>query len=602
MRNGRRGYFQRATSAILLSTVVVGTSLLQPAGAAPGLTEIVSINTNGTQGNNISGRFAGPAISGNGLVVAFDSIATTLVSGDNNNAADVFVHDRTTGVTQRVSVTSTGGQANGTSTRPALDGAGNLVVFDSSATNLVSGDTNQSLDVFLRNRTTGTTQRVSVTSDEAQGATGGHSPSISDDGRFVAFVSTSPLVPEDTNNAEDIYVRDLVNGTTERVSVSSAGVEGNSSTTATSVSADGRWVVFSSFANNLVPNDTNGHFDSFIHDRQTGLTELVSVSSDEVQADAQAVTPSVSADGRFVAFWSNATNLVPGDTNERPDVFVRDRETGTTQRVSVSSDEEQSDGNSPEAGVRGFVAEGPDITPDGRFVVFSSSATNLVPGDTNTCPLFFEDPPGACPDAFVRDLVAGTTTRVNVSADGAEANDRSVDPAVSDGGTVFAFFSAAANLAPNDANVCPLFAAFPGNCPDIFVHDQAGNGGGGGDADLVVAKTDSRDPAPVGRRMRYTVTVTNQGPAAATQVSLVDDLPANVRVTSAASTVGSCEIQAGDVVCDIGSLDSGGTAVIRINVVPLRQGTLTNTVTVDAAESDPVPANNTDVETTQVVR
>ena len=588
-----------AFTAAALSIVLVAAMPI--AGAATAITELVSVNTNGTQGNDISGRFSGPAISGDGQFVAFDSVATTLVSGDSNVVADVFVHDRATDATERVSVTSAGGQANGTSTRPALDGVGNLVVFDSSATNLVAGDTNQSLDVFVHDRTTGTTVRVSVSSEEAQSPDGGHSPSISDDGRFVAFVSTSALIPEDANGAEDIYVRDLVAGTTERVSVSSTGEEGNSSTTATSISADGRWVVFSSFATNLVPNDTNGHFDSFIHDRDIGLTELVSVNSDEAQADAQATTPSVSADGRFVAFWSIATNLVPDDTNDRPDVFVRDRATGTTQRASVGDDEQQGDGNSPEPGVRGFLAEGPDITPNGRFVAFSSSSTNLVPGDTNTCPLFFEDPPGSCPDVFVRDLVTGTTTRFNVSAEGAQANDRSVDPAMSDDAALVAFFSAAGNLVSNDTNVCPVFPSFPGNCADIFVHGQGETGGGDG-ADLAIDTSDSRDPIRRGQALRYTLTVTNDGPLAATQVRVVDDLPSSVLFRSAVSRAGTCGLRQGDVACQLGTLPPGSTAIVRIVIVPQQLGTISNRATVEAVEDDPSPVNNVDVETTEVVR
>jgi Tol biopolymer transport system component len=408
----------RTASIATLAIVALCTSLLQPAGASPGSTELVSLRTNGQQGNDISARFAGPAISADGQVVAFDSQATTLVANDTNLLVDVFVHDRSTNTTDRVSISSGGTQADGTSTRPALDAAGDLVVFDSSATNLVAGDTNQALDVFLRDRSANTTELLSVSSSGIEGNAGSHSPSISADGRFVAFVSTaSNLVPNDTNNVEDIFVRDLLEGTTERVSLNSAGEQGNSSTTFTSISADGRWVAFSSFATNLAPDDTNDQFDTFIHDRETGLTELVSVSSDEELGNAESVAPSVSGDGQLVAFWSDANNLVSNDTNDRPDIFVRDRTTGTTERVSVSSTGEQSDGNSPEPGVRGFTASGPDITSDGRFVAFFSSATNLVPGDTNTCPLFF-DAPGSCPDAFVRDRVAGTTVRVSVAGDG----------------------------------------------------------------------------------------------------------------------------------------------------------------------------------------
>jgi WD40-like Beta Propeller Repeat len=450
--------------SLALATFLTGTGAAVPAAT----TERVSVGTMGEQGNDMSGRFAGPAIDADGSVVAFDSAASTLVPGDSNGEADVFVRDRTTGTLERVSVRSNGAQANGLSTRPAIDAAGNLVAFDSSASNLVSGDTNSELDVFVHNRTNNKTQRVSVSSDEVEGTGSSSSPSIA--GRFVSFISSSPnLVPGDTNNAEDVFVRDLSAGTTERVSVSSSGVQGNSSSTFASLSATGRFVVFSSFANNLVAGDTNGQFDSFIHDRQTGVTERVSVSSDEIQGNFQSVAPTVSKNGRFVAFYSDATNLVPDDTNDRTDIFVRDRQTGMTERDSVSSNEEQADGSSPEPGVRGFNASGPDISPDGRYVAFFSSATNLVPGDTNTCPLFFSQS-GTCPDAFVRDRVAGTTTRVSVFPDGSQSNERNSDPVISDDGLVVAFWSAEA-LAPEDTNICPLFSSFPGNCPDIYVRD-----------------------------------------------------------------------------------------------------------------------------------
>jgi hypothetical protein len=461
---------RRTALAGVMGVMAMGTSLVQSAGAAPSaVTERVSISTNLQEGNNISGRFAGPAINADGTVVAFDSIATNLVPEDTNLDADVFVHDRTTNTTERVSVRSNGAQANDVSTRPAVDATGNLVAFDSSASNLVRGDTNQLMDIFVHNRTAQRTQRISVSSDEVQGDGSSHSPSIG--GRFVSFVSTSSnLVPNDRNRAEDIFVRDLVAGTTERVSVSSEGVEGNSSTTAHGISATGRFVAFSSFATNLVPGDTNGHFDVFIHDRQTGLTEMISVSSEEALGDAPSTTPSVSRNGQLVAFYSDATNLVPGDTNDRRDVFVRDRAAGTTERVSVSSDEEQANGNSQDPAVRGFTASGPDITPDGQFVAFFSSASNLVAGDTNTCPPVFEEP-GLCPDVFVRDRIAGTTVRVNVSTEGTQANERSSDGAISDDGLVVAFFSAAGNLVAGDTNTCPGFTEFPGNCPDIFVRD-----------------------------------------------------------------------------------------------------------------------------------
>lgn len=456
-------------SGVSLAIAIAGLAAILVGGSAAfaQVTQIVSISSTGQQGNDISGRYAGPALDGDGEIVAFDSQASTLVPGDTNLMTDVFVHDRRSGATERVSVSSSGDQADGTSTRPALDAAGDLVAFDSGASNLVAGDTNGALDVFVHDRNTHSTERVSASSGGAQGNGASYGPTISANGQFVCFISVaSNLVAFDTNNVEDVFVRDLLAGTTERVSLGDLGQQANSSTTVASISADGRWVVFSSYASNLVPGDTNGQFDVFIHDRATGLTELVSVDSAGQQADAVSSGPSVSEDGRFVAYWSEATNLVPGDTNALRDIFLRDRTAGTTERVSVGSAGVQADGNSQDPGVRGFTASGPQITPDGRRIVFYASATNLVPGDTNTCPPIWQDVPGRCPDAFVRDRVAGTTTRVNLASDGTQANFMSSDPAISGSGLVVAFFSAAGNLVANDTNIC--LPGFPVNCPDIF--------------------------------------------------------------------------------------------------------------------------------------
>ncbi len=429
-------------------------------------TEIVSLNTDGQQGNDISGRNAGPALSADGSIVAFDSQASTLVPGDVNLTTDVFVRDRTSGTTERVSVSSSGDPGNDVSSRPAIDAAGNVVVFDSAASNLVATDANVAMDIIVHHRDTHTTEIVSVSSAGIQGDGPSYSPSINANGQFVCFVSAaSNLVANDTNNVEDIFVRDLVAGTTERVSLADGGTEANSSSTVASISADGRWIVFSSYASNLVPGDVNGQFDVFVHDRVTGLTELVSIDDAGNQADDVSSAPSVSGDGRFVAYWSDATNLVANDTNARRDIFVRDRAAGTTERISVSSAGVQSDGDSQDPGIRGFTASGPQITADGRWVAFYASATNLVSGDMNTCPNIYEEP-GQCPDAFVRDRLSGTTTRVNLSDGGAEANDRTIDPAISASGRVVAYFSAAGNLVSDDTNVCG--PVFPINCPDIF--------------------------------------------------------------------------------------------------------------------------------------
>ncbi|MEG3973280.1 calcium-binding protein, partial [Microcoleus sp. herbarium8] len=232
----------------------------------------------------------------------------------------------------RVSVDSAGNQANDLSLIPSISADGRFVAFSSRASNLVSGDTNNSDDIFVRDLSTNTTTRVSVDSAGNQTIGGSGSPSISADGRFVGFISfASNLVPGDTNNRSDIFVRDLSTNTTTRVSVDSAGNQGNGGFLLgffiPSISANGRFVAFTSFIPNLVPGDTNDGSDIFVRDLSTNTTTRVSVSGASNPGNGDSFNPSISADGRFVAFASFASNLVPGDTNFSNDIFVRDLST-----------------------------------------------------------------------------------------------------------------------------------------------------------------------------------------------------------------------------------------------------------------------------------
>ncbi len=249
--------------------------------------------------------------------------------------------------TTRVSVNSTGAQGNGHSAYPSISADGRFVAFASGASNLVPGDTGY-WDVFVHDRQTGTTTRVSVSSTGTQSNDNSGDPSISADGLYVAFTSSAQnLIPGDTNGRADVFVHDRQTGTTTRVSVNSTGTQGDFNSWRPAISANGRYVAFISDATTLVPGDTNGRADVFVHDRQTGATTRVSVSSAGIQGDGfveGSSTPSISADGRFVAFASGASNLVPGDTNNQKDVFVHDRQTGATTRVSVSSADDKSGG------------------------------------------------------------------------------------------------------------------------------------------------------------------------------------------------------------------------------------------------------------------
>jgi extracellular elastinolytic metalloproteinase len=410
----------------------------------PPTTERVSVNSAGDQSNADSNS---ASISADGRFVAFASRASDLAVGDTNQSWDVFVRDRETGSTERVSVDSQGAQAASGGKNPAISADGRFVAFSSDSPDLVPGDTNGVTDVFVHDRETGATERVSVDSSGRQGRRFSRAPAISADGRFVAFESAAAnLVPGDANRVVDVFVRDRQAGTTERVSLDSAGQQGNGLSDACAISADGRIVAFESEASNLVAGDVDGVQDIFVRDRQTGTTETVSYDSTGSPAGGF-LTPALSGDGRDVAFTSNFPAFVSNDTNAAPDVFVRDRATGGIERASVSSSGEQA--ASPGASL-------PGISADGRRVSFASGASNLVPDDTNNAV-----------DVFVHDRFTGQTERASVDSSGAQAKGNSLQnsargPAASADGRYTAFSSSARNLVPGDTNTSI----------DVFVHDR----------------------------------------------------------------------------------------------------------------------------------
>ena len=416
--------------------------VLQPGWeqTSPGNIERVSVASDGTEANGVSGSYSQEpcSISADGRFVAFASAASNLVPDDTNGYSDIFVYDRQTDQIERVSVADDGTQGNGESgdyTTPStsISADGRFVAFESHASNLVPNDTNGQRDVFLYDRLTGDIERVSVAADGTQASGSSTDPFVSADGRFVTFESSaSNLVPGDNNNKTDVFVRDRQAGTVELVSVATDGTAANQSSYASSISSDGQIVVFQSYASTLVPNDTNGKYDIFAHNRSTGETTRVSVASDGTQSMiGNSLCASVSADGRFVAFDSTASDLVPGDTNSRYDAFVYDRQTGLIERVSVSAEGIEGNGDS----------ENVSLSADGRFVTFWSAADNLVPDDQN-----------GVEDAFVFDRVTRQIRRVSVACDGSEANAPSYIPALSADGHFIVFHSAASNLVPGDTN------------------------------------------------------------------------------------------------------------------------------------------------------
>src|SRR5258705_450215 len=287
------------------------------------VTQRVSLDSNGVQGAADSYM---PAISADGRYVAFASSAGNFVPGDQNNTPDVFLRDRQTGTTVCISVTPNGAPASIISGSPAISANNRYVVFTGGSDNLVLGDDNFRPDVFVRDLQTGTTERVSVDPGGAQGNDDSEDPAISADGRYVVFESDATnLVASDVNGSIDVFLRDRVLGTTELVARSSSGTQGNNRAVDAKISDDGRYVAFTSWSSNLVDGDTNGAWDDFVRDRVLGITERMSLDSHGAGGDIRSLVSSISADGRCVALRSYATNLVAGDTNGSSDIFVRDR-------------------------------------------------------------------------------------------------------------------------------------------------------------------------------------------------------------------------------------------------------------------------------------
>lgn len=417
--------------------VLVG-GLLVPGLAAGAPPDRVSIRSDGAQSN---GPSSGAATSGDGECVAFYSDASNLIpqalGGDTNQVRDVFVFDRRTRLSQRVSVSTEGVQGNGPSQAqgflPAINETCSCVAFSSDASNLVAGDTNGASDVFVRDLTTPpTTSRVSVGEGGQSNGTSSF-PSVSADCRFVAFQSTgSNLVAGDTNNASDIFVRDRLAGTTVRVSVG-AGGQANGRSITPAMSADGRCVAFATAATNLLGPDTNGRLDVYVA-CDGAVTCRASVSSAGEQANDDSFLPSLSANGRLVAFKSLASNLVPNDSNGAADVFVHDCQAGTTELISVSTRGEIGDDNS-------FP---PSISGDGRFVAFGSFSSNLAQG-MNT---------RGKSQIYVRDRQAGTTLLISQTPFGNPGNGSAPDipPSISLSGDFVAFASFASDLSAGDTN------------------------------------------------------------------------------------------------------------------------------------------------------
>lgn len=413
----------------------------------------VSLSSLGVEGNGISDS---QSFSADGRYVAFSSTATNLVSNDTNGKWDVFVHDRQTGQTTRVSRSSAGVQGDDDShDGVSLSADGRYVAFASKATNLATPnpqDTFHNYDVFIHDRLTGQTVQASVTStgDFGNGPSG--NPSISDDGQVVAFRSQATNF--DASGGAilwSIFVHNRNTGQTIRASRSDGGERSNGHSLELDLSGNGQVVAFSSVSTNLVSGDNNGKRDIFVHDLLTGQTTRVSVSSAGFQGNGDSSDPTLSADGNLVAFSSYATNLVSNDTNINQDIFLRDRALGQTIRVSLPNSGGEANGPSTR----------PAISANGGHVAFDSYATNLssatVDGNSNV---------------FALNRTTNWTTLITPAGSGPGT------PVISGDGQYLAFQSGATNLVSGDTN----------GLQDIFVgihstsqrsqHDFDGNGKG----------------------------------------------------------------------------------------------------------------------------
>jgi len=410
--------FGRSASAFLLLALAFSPTQASTVRAQSGAVTRASVDTNEVQANAIS--YKGD-ISADGRYVAFDSEATNLTAVDVNNAGDVFLRDLTLSTTSLISLTSTGTQVDGGSGNPSISGDGHFVAFESDSTNLTgTADTNGFTDIYVKDTQTGAVARASLTSAGGEPNSDSTWPSISGDGRYVVFDSDADnLIPNDTNGAGDIFVRDMQTGTTLGVSVS-----GNTGGFDGSISLDGRFVVFNSSSTNLVPDDTNGVMDVFVYAVQTGQIVRASVNSSGVQGDYSSMEPSISGDGRYVTFSSSSNNFTTLDTYGYSHLYVRDMQTGTTALASYKD---------------GYVMVGEsdssEISANGRYIVFS-----------------FDDKGDGMPDRwlYIHDREANITKMVvNRTSDyfGSAAL-----PSISADGRLITFVSSANSFVVDDTN------------------------------------------------------------------------------------------------------------------------------------------------------
>ena len=549
-----------------LAGLLLAGLLSAPLAGQAATTELVSANALGNPANRNSYQGM-PALSVDGRYAVFDSEAANLVDNDLYGLGDVFVFDRWRGQVERDSVNSAEAQAlGGNSLAAALSASGRFVVFQSEGTNLASG-VGGLYNIFVRDRLRGTTTLVSRADKHLGSAPNGQSytPTLSPSGRYVVFKSAATnLVPDDTNGKADIFLYDMARRRTTRISLNSSQDQADNETVLPSVSADGKRVVFSSYATNLVPDDTNSRGDVFLRDLRHGTTERVSVSEFGEQANNSSTHPHIAANGRYVAFDSYASNLVMDDSNGFEDVFVRDLKTGANTLASVHSDGTQGNGYS----------FSPRLSADGRYVVFLSSATNLVDNDTN----------GTVVDAYLHDRKTGRTRLVSLTDSGEQFTQNIAAVDISPLGDKVSFQTQAANYA--------------GPASKVYVRDLTATSGKG-KAELGLDMQADKDNVARGDTLTYTFKVRNNGPHKV-DAKLYDVIPdSQLKVTSMSVSRGNCRITAGILVCHLGDLAAGRTRTVTLvtKVIARRPywpaKSIVNEASVSSALTDGKPGNNT---------
>lgn len=416
-----------ATLALLLALLCL---------SANAQVERISIADGGVEANAGSDQ---PAVSDDGQVIAFRSNASNLVAGDTNDWSDVFVRDLSGGTTAIVSLQPDGSETPDFSSRPSISDDGRFVAFEGKSA------VNNQIQAALADLQNGTVEHLlprEVNNGPQPANQAQVELEISGNGQFIGLRSRgtfSNVWPDsirppadDQNGAFDVFVYDHITEPTpvlERISRDSAGTGSDADSRWPALSDDGRLVAFMSYSE-ILTSDGNNRPDIFVKDRQTGVLERVSTPDGVIVANGASFNPAVSADADVIAFRSEASNLVPGDSNGRWDIFVRVRSSATTERISVASDGSQADHNSLEA----------SVSDDGRYVAFRSMASNLAAGDTN-----------GRDDIFVHDRVDDLTARVGQPA-GGESNGHSANPKISGDGAWIVFVSEASNLVPGDDN------------------------------------------------------------------------------------------------------------------------------------------------------